>query len=242
MTTNDRYLGSTTAGKVARLQPSAPSAPNADRYLFLRSKAYRRAQDEIGTVELHAVFPQDENWSSDQDAFADLDAAIDLAMAQVAPAPIEAQNIRDGSPYDNPAFQALCREHGIWGTPQSALCAVFWRAASVQLQPTDQREKFEAFMLTREAPSSMRHKLAMRDGVEYVHPQVARHWYTWRQAIKGVQPVQPAGPAATVIFENGSTFVDWHVNLAEGRHNLYLSSATQPQQCFISETTEGITP
>ncbi len=42
------------------------------------------------------------------------------------------ENIRAGAPYDNPAFEALCREHGIWGTAQSALCAVFWRQAGQQ--------------------------------------------------------------------------------------------------------------
>ncbi len=40
-----------------------------------------------------------------------------------------AENIREGAPYDDPRFEALCREHGIWGTAQAALCAVFWRQA-----------------------------------------------------------------------------------------------------------------
>lgn len=39
----------------------------------------------------------------------------------------EPENIRMGAPYDNPVFEALCREMGIWGTAQAALCAVFWR-------------------------------------------------------------------------------------------------------------------
>lgn len=39
------------------------------------------------------------------------------------------ENIREGYPYDHPEFEALCRERGIWGTAESALCAVFWRAA-----------------------------------------------------------------------------------------------------------------
>ena len=40
--------------------------------------------------------------------------------------------IRLGDPYDNPAFEALCREMGIWGTAQAALCAVFWRKAEAK--------------------------------------------------------------------------------------------------------------
>ena len=43
-----------------------------------------------------------------------------------------AENIRAGAPFDDPAFEALCREHGIWGTAEAALCAVFWRQAGQQ--------------------------------------------------------------------------------------------------------------
>lgn len=49
------------------------------------------------------------------------------------PAPVE--NIREGAPYDDPAFESLCREHDIWGTAQSAVCAVFWMAAKAALTP-----------------------------------------------------------------------------------------------------------
>lgn len=45
---------------------------------------------------------------------------------------MNAENIREGAPYDDARFESLCREHGIWGTPESALCAVFWRAAIQQ--------------------------------------------------------------------------------------------------------------
>ena len=48
----------------------------------------------------------------------------------IAPEP---ENIRLGAPYDNPAFESLCREHGIWGTASAALCAVFWRSASIEI-------------------------------------------------------------------------------------------------------------
>ena len=39
------------------------------------------------------------------------------------------ENIREGSPYDNPAFEQLARDLGVWGTAQAALCAQFWLAA-----------------------------------------------------------------------------------------------------------------
>lgn len=51
------------------------------------------------------------------------------------PQSIAVENIRMGTPYDHAPFEALCREHGIWGTPQAALCAVFWRAAHPTTMP-----------------------------------------------------------------------------------------------------------
>lgn len=38
------------------------------------------------------------------------------------------EDIREGAPYDDPAFESLCREHEIWGTAAAAQCAVFWEA------------------------------------------------------------------------------------------------------------------
>lgn len=46
-------------------------------------------------------------------------------------------NIRTGYPYDDPRFERLCIEHEIWGTAQSALCAVFWRAAQQEADNVD---------------------------------------------------------------------------------------------------------
>ena len=40
------------------------------------------------------------------------------------------ENVREGAPYDNPAFEKLARELGVWGTAQSAICAQFWLAAT----------------------------------------------------------------------------------------------------------------
>jgi hypothetical protein len=46
--------------------------------------------------------------------------------ASKKPAPV---NVREGHPYTDPRFESLCRDHGIWGTPESALAAVFWKSA-----------------------------------------------------------------------------------------------------------------
>ena len=45
----------------------------------------------------------------------------------------EPENIRMGPPYNNPDFEAACREMGIWGTAQAALCAVFWRKGEANM-------------------------------------------------------------------------------------------------------------
>lgn len=42
------------------------------------------------------------------------------------------ENVRTGAPYDNPAFEQLARELGVWGTVQAAACAQFWVAAQGQ--------------------------------------------------------------------------------------------------------------
>lgn len=48
-----------------------------------------------------------------------------LRAAEQQPCP---EGIRDGAPYDDPVFEALCRENEIWGTAAAAQCAVFWEA------------------------------------------------------------------------------------------------------------------
>ena len=43
---------------------------------------------------------------------------------------VHPESIREGVPYDNPAFEQLARDMGVWGTTQSAVCAQFWLAAT----------------------------------------------------------------------------------------------------------------
>jgi len=49
----------------------------------------------------------------------------EMRAAGTLPAP---ENVREGEPYDNPAFEDLARTMGVWGTAQAALCAQFFLA------------------------------------------------------------------------------------------------------------------
>ncbi len=58
---------------------------------------------------------------------------VDMGNPISAAAPVQMpENLREGAPYDNPAFEALARALGVWGTAQSAVCAQFWIAAKEQ--------------------------------------------------------------------------------------------------------------
>jgi hypothetical protein len=80
------------------------------------------------------------------------------ATAQTQP-----ENIRTGPPYDDPAFESVCREHGIWGTAASAMAAVFWRAKG------EQQEASPIGRLYRNADESIRFEAEgdpfIRDGM-----------------------------------------------------------------------------
>lgn len=79
-------------------------------------------------------------WSiEDADLYPMVRSIITLAAQTQA----VAENIREGAPYDDPRFEALCREHGIWGTAQAALCAVFWRQAVAMPAIPEQDRAFE---------------------------------------------------------------------------------------------------
>lgn len=89
--------------------------------------------------------------------------AIYRAMLDAAPQPPEAaeasvsngtlqdtqppENTREGAPYSNPEFEKLAREHAVWGTAQSALCAQFWLAALAQRAPLTKEEISEIMKL-----------------------------------------------------------------------------------------------
>lgn len=50
----------------------------------------------------------------------------DAIRAGVGAAPATPENIREGAPYDCPAFEAMAREFHVWGRASGALCAQFW--------------------------------------------------------------------------------------------------------------------
>lgn len=95
-----------------------------------------------------------------------------LAFAKAAATPVDAQpeNVRAGDLYDDPAFESLCREHQIWGTAESALCAVFWRAGKACGQDPNinyERLKKALTQLGVSAPVSME-ALAM-DAADHIN-------------------------------------------------------------------------
>lgn len=64
-----------------------------------------------------------------------LDGDVSVYLNPQPPTSTQPENIRAGDPYDDPEFESLCREHQIWGTAASALCAVFWRAGRTGGEP-----------------------------------------------------------------------------------------------------------
>ncbi|APW39005.1 hypothetical protein RD110_18805 [Rhodoferax koreense] len=57
------------------------------------------------------------------------------------------ENIREGDPYDDPAFEALAREHDVWGRASGAQCAVFWRAGKEAQARDIEAQRADAFAL-----------------------------------------------------------------------------------------------
>ena len=55
---------------------------------------------------------------------------VEPLRKQAAPQEVHPESIREGAPYDNPEFEQLARDMGVWGTAQSAVCAQFWLAAT----------------------------------------------------------------------------------------------------------------
>lgn len=45
------------------------------------------------------------------------------------------ENIREGDPYDDPAFEDMARAHDVWGRASGAQCAVFWMGGKHAAQP-----------------------------------------------------------------------------------------------------------
>lgn len=92
----------------------------------------------------------------------------ECTMLAAAPQPAEQkpcpEAVREGAPYDDPAFESLCREHEIWGTPAAAQCAVFWeagkRVAEKQPDAAQLVEALEALLEVRVVEADASYGLA----------------------------------------------------------------------------------
>ncbi|MDH1765114.1 hypothetical protein N5D37_05250 [Comamonas aquatica] len=108
----------------------APAAPVQQGWKQVPIELLERIQESLGS------FISDQGWSqSDMDTADALDGV--LAAAPQPPETVP-ENIREGAPYDNLAFEQLARDMGVWGTPQAALCAQFWLTA--QGRPLDRQQ------------------------------------------------------------------------------------------------------
>lgn len=85
-----------------------------------------RLLDAQQDLNLAANIHMDQSIASASTLLDEVEIALRALAATTEAAP---ENIREGSPYDNPAFEQLARDLGVWGTPQAALCAQFWLAA-----------------------------------------------------------------------------------------------------------------
>lgn len=65
-------------------------------------------------------------WSAARAALSIANGSNSVTAAQLP------ENIRAGDPYNDPGFEQLAREYGVWGKADSALCATFWRAGKAQ--------------------------------------------------------------------------------------------------------------
>lgn len=101
---------------------------------------------------------------------------------------VHPENIREGAPYDNPEFEQLARDMGVWGTAQSAVCAQFWLAAT---QPAAQG--MESSKLTDKLTAAliaMRDIGALEDGLLGDDPQVVKAQKASRKALDAALAAQ----------------------------------------------------
>lgn len=73
------------------------------------------------------------------------------------------ENVREGAPYDNPAFEHLARDLGVWGTAQSAICAQFWLAAT----PAEKSNSVEFDGIKTARPVVLPEPFALYDGEKW---------------------------------------------------------------------------
>ena len=124
-----------------------------------------------------------------------------------APQPAEQQpcpeDIREGAPYDDPAFESLCREHEIWGTAAAAQCAVFWEAGKrvAEQQPAPHPDdaavdRFAAAMKAKLAKKCSEGRTVWQEGNSVYLSELLR------EHVEKGDPVD-VGNLAMMIHENG---------------------------------------
>lgn len=69
-----------------------------------------------------------------------------MEAARALPVP---ENVREGEPYDDPAFEDLARTMVVWGTAQSALCAQFFLAGQAARTLPDGMEPVATVLSSR---------------------------------------------------------------------------------------------
>lgn len=91
--------------------------------------AFQNKDGRRGSIDCHGFVA----WWQDAAAPQPPEAGHIADAGKMVAAPVQLpENLREGEPYDNPAFEALAHALGVWGTAQSAVCAQFWIAAKEQ--------------------------------------------------------------------------------------------------------------
>ena len=98
------------------------------------------------------------------------------------------ENIREGAPYDNPEFEQLARDMGVWGTPQAALCAQFWLAATQAEVP--QGWKLVPVEPTEKMISEGCCAQTLKDGHRYIGECAAKTAWSFMLAAAPTPPAQ----------------------------------------------------
>ncbi len=136
-------------------------------------------------------------------------------------------SVREGEPYSDPRFEALCRDHGIWGTPESALAAVFWRAASKSSQVPQSHDgkmlgwiDMQEWPPVRFKPGCVRADFKPFDGCE-IH-------------VRGTgQQVALTEAAVDAYLED----YEWYVESADGREGFYQPN--ENEKAMIKDAIMG---
>ena len=144
--------------------------------------------------------------------------------ARTLPAP---ENVREGEPYDNPAFEDLARTMGVWGTAQAALCAQFFLAG---------RGAVPATSSVSNARSGARWKcgnefLPYHPSASHVEPAYRDGWNACFKASAQVQAMGRVPPGWKAIAEICAQMCQKRADSLAVSNQ--LSAATEANKCAI---------